>query len=138
MTLDDEQKAGVIGVRLENAHQALTDAEVLLKSGSCRGAINRAYYAMFHAVSALAISTGQVFRKHAALISFFQREFAKPELLDRKHGRALQKAFEDRSEADYEDYIDLDAAQVKNRLREAGSFIEAIEDFLVPDQNPAT
>jgi uncharacterized protein (UPF0332 family) len=43
-----------------------------------------------------------------------------------------QKAFEDRSEADYEDYIDLDVGQVEDRLREAGSFIEAIEDFLAP------
>jgi len=136
MTINDEQKAEVIGIRLENAHQALKDAEVLLKSGSCRGAINRAYYAMFYAVSALAISRGQVFRKHAALISFFQREFAKPELLDRKHGRALQKAFEDRSEADYEDYIDLNTGQVEDRLREAGSFIGAIEDSLAPDRNP--
>lgn len=126
MTLTEEQKRDVAAVRLENAWGALQDAELLHKSGSLRGAANRAYYAMFYSASALAILDGRSFTKHSGLIAHFQREYAKPEVLDRKYGRALQKAFDDRSEADYEDHLSLSEKQVADRVREARDFLEVI------------
>ena len=64
------------------------------------------------------------------MISFFHRDFVKPGLLGREHGRALQKAFEDRSEADYQDYLRLTAQQVDARLAEARDFIDVVSSCL--------
>ena len=125
MILSDDQRREVIGARMANAREALADAETLAGSGSLRGAANRVYYSMFYAVSALAILRGQSFKKHAALISFFHREYIKSGMLDRKHGRALQKAFDDRSEADYEDHVEFTDEQVTGRIQEARDLIQA-------------
>lgn len=130
MNVSPEQRAELIKLRLENARETLEDARLMCDAGSLRSAINRAYYAMFYAVSALALSRGLSFSKHSGLISFFQREYVKASVLDQKHGRALQKAFEDRSEADYQDYLRLTREQVKTRLNEAEDLIHAIESHL--------
>ena len=39
--------------RLEQAHETLREAQILLKEDALRGTINRAYYAMFYALLAL-------------------------------------------------------------------------------------
>ena len=130
MPITEEDREALIKVRIENAKSTLEDASQLLKSGSLRGAANRIYYAMFYAVSALAISQGLSFRKHTTLISFFQKEFSKTGIFDRKHGRALQKAFEDRSEADYQDYMKLTNEQIALRMNEATELIDAVDSYI--------
>lgn len=130
MSLTPEDTAAVIRVRMENAEATLRDAQLLHDAGSLRSAVNRAYYSMFYAASALALHQGLSLSKHSAVISFFHREFVKPGLLGREHGRALQKAFEDRSEADYQDYLRLTAEQVAARLVEARDFIAAVSAYL--------
>ena len=130
MRLTDEEKEALIQVRLTAARESIADARRSCEAGSWRGAMNRAYYAMFHAANALAVANAVVCSKHTHLLGFFHREFAKPEILDRRHGRAFQKAFEDRSEADYQDYVTFDAEQVTVRIREAEAFVNAISQHL--------
>ena len=117
-------------MRTENARATVRDAQLLRDAGSLRSAINRAYYAMFYAASALALSRGLSLSKHSAVISFSHRDFVKPGLLSREHGRALQKAFEDRSEAEDQDYLRLTEQQVDARLAEARDFIEVVSTYL--------
>jgi uncharacterized protein (UPF0332 family) len=69
---------------------------------------------------------GESFKKHSGLIAFFQKEYARSERLDRKHGRALQKAFDDRSDADYEDSVEFSVDQMANRVAEARAFVKAV------------
>jgi len=130
MTLSENEKNALVEVKLENAWRTLNDAQLLLSNGSLRGAMNRAYYAMFHGTSALAISRGFIFKKHTQLIGFFQKEYAKSEILDRKHGRSLQKAFEDRSEADYQDFVTFEQKQVEIRIAEAKAFVEVVAQHI--------
>jgi uncharacterized protein (UPF0332 family) len=75
MTLSEEDRKVLTKVRLENADSTLDDAQPLFERNSLRGAANRAYYAMFYALSALAVSQGRSFRKHSGLIAYFQKEF---------------------------------------------------------------
>jgi uncharacterized protein (UPF0332 family) len=130
LTLSSDEKKALVQVRLQAAAESIDDAKRLCAAESWRGAMNRAYYGMFHAANALALAHGAVCSKHTHLIAFFQKEFAKPEILDRRHGRSFQKAFEDRSEADYQDYITFDEAQVATRIQEAEDFLQAIRDHL--------
>ena len=118
MSLTDNQRNEVVKIRLANAEEALHDATHLLDDGSLRGAANRIYYAVFHAVSALALSRGVSFKKHGSLLTYFHREFVKPGVLDRAHGRAVQKAADDRSDADYSDYVTFNEARYFIHLSE--------------------
>jgi uncharacterized protein (UPF0332 family) len=72
MTLTDQDKQALIQVRLQAADESVADAKRSSAAESWRGAMNRAYYAMFHAAYALAVSRDTVCTKHTQLIAFFQ------------------------------------------------------------------
>ena len=130
MTLLPEQRQEIIRIRIENASQSLKDARILLKNGSLRGAANRIYYAAFYAVSAFAVSQGKFFRKHSGLISFFHADCVHTGMFEHKYGKILQKAFEDRSEADYEDDIEIDANEMAAQIEDVDSLIDTIKRLL--------
>lgn len=69
------------------------------------------------------MAKGKRFHKHGALIGYFQKEYVKTGIFERKFSRALQKAFEDTSEADYQDYLHLTNEQIQSRLEEAEEFL---------------
>ena len=115
---------------MENAEEALHDAERLLDDGSLRGAANRIYYAVFHAVSALALSRGVSFKKHGSLLTYFHKEFVRTGILDRAHGRAVQKAADDRSDADYSDYVTFTTAQITVRTKECRALLDRIAELV--------
>ena len=48
-----EQLEDLLHYRMEQAHETLREAEILLNESALRGTINRAYYAMFYALLAL-------------------------------------------------------------------------------------
>lgn len=132
MTLSPEQRSELVTFRRDNAQKALDDGKLLFEHNSLRSAMNRTYYSMFYAVSAIAIAKGKSFHKHGQLIGYFQKEYVKAGVFERKFGRALQKAFEDRSEADYQDFLHLTEEQVQTRIEEAEEFISATIAYLDP------
>ncbi len=130
MKLTEEERLLLITLRFDNARQALDDAECLLQRNSLRAAMNRCYYAVFYAASALAVAQGATFRKHSGLIAYFHAEYVKPGLLDRKLGRILQSAFDNRSEADYQDLIRFTKDDVEASLQEAVCFVDKLNEYL--------
>jgi uncharacterized protein (UPF0332 family) len=69
MTYSDEERRQLAAMRMARADSVLADASMLVDSGSSLSAINRCYYAMFYAASALAIQNNCDFHKHRAVIS---------------------------------------------------------------------
>lgn len=123
MNLSAAERHALARLRLGNASEALGDAAVLRHADSVRGATNRAYYAMFYAAAALAIHQGQSFRKHAGLIAYIHKEWVATGQLGKQHGRALQRAFESRSEGDYQDVLRLTGQDVDQLIAEAVAFL---------------
>lgn len=131
MTLTDEDRRAVVHLRMENARQTLLDAKLLNDAGSIRSAVNRAYYAMFYAASGLAIARGEAHSKHKGVVTLIHRDFVRTGRLGREHGRALQKAFENRSEGDYQDRLRFTQEDVAEMIRSAEAFIDAVA-VLIP------
>jgi uncharacterized protein (UPF0332 family) len=71
------------------AHRTVQSARLLLTDGDYDGAVSRAYYAMFYVAEALLLSKGMTFSKHAAVISAFGKEFAKPGKIPGEYHRYL-------------------------------------------------
>ena len=71
----DENFQSHIDYRIEQAKEALEDAELLLDAGRYRAGANRLYYACFHAVVAALLTRRLQYSKHAAVIAFFDKEF---------------------------------------------------------------
>jgi len=60
---------------MELAEQALSDAAMAQECGSHRNCLNRAYYAVFYAASALITMRELHSSKHRGVLSFLDREF---------------------------------------------------------------
>ncbi len=90
-----------IQASLDRAVDSLGEAETLLEKGYFDGTASRAYYAAFHAVSALLLTRELSFGKHSAAISAFHRDFVKPGTVRVELGRWLGWLSELRSVGDY-------------------------------------
>ena len=130
MNLSATERNALTRLRLANATEALANAMALRQTESIRGATNRVYYAMFYAAAALAVQQGHSFRKHTGLIAYIHKDWVATGLLEKTHGRALQRAFESRSEGDYQDVLRLTGEDVDKLIADATAFIETVERML--------
>ncbi|MFH1929085.1 MAG: HEPN domain-containing protein [Chloroflexota bacterium] len=70
-----EQLEDLLRSRMEQAHETLREAEILLSESALRGTISRAYYAMFYALLALLATRQLGTSKHSGALALFDREF---------------------------------------------------------------
>ena len=114
--------------RLKQADEAVSEALLLQKAGHYRGAINRAYYAMFYAIQVLVIQNKVKVSKHSGVISYFDREFVKSGIIDKKFSKWLHRLFDLRQDADYGDMFEPSEEQVQQAVGQAREFVMRIRD----------
>ena len=71
--------------RLRQAEDTIAEATLLQNAGHYRGAVNRAYYAMFYAIQVLVVQNNVKVSKHSGIISYFDREFVKSGIFEKNY-----------------------------------------------------
>ena len=125
----DDRLRELIELRMQRAGETLREAQLLAAEHAARGAINRAYYAMFYAVLAILAAKGLGSSKHSGAISLFDREFVKPGDLPKELSRSLHLAFERRQQADYGELVQFDESTVTRVIEEANTFIQDVRAY---------
>ena len=120
---DDANKIAVY--RLKRADDTFAEAEILFKSNSLAGAVNRYYYAAFYAARALLALKGLDSSKHSGVISLFGQNFVKTGLIAPEIAKVLSESFEERIDADYEDFVVPEREQVEGIRAHVKDFIAA-------------
>lgn len=87
---------------LAAADAKLKATELLLREGIYGDAASRAYYAAFHALSALYPAYGNTFSSHAQLIGRFNKDFVRTGYFQPEFTRIMARLFEDRQSGDYD------------------------------------
>lgn len=129
--MDLTTKHTVIRLRLDKAREDLATAQELLELSRWRGAVNRAYYTVFHITSAALLWLDVERKKHAAIEASFNQVFIKPGLLEVEYGRIYRDARKWREEQDYKDIaIPLDEAKVTQIVNDAERFVARLEEYL--------
>lgn len=121
--MDDELKAR-IAARLRKAERKLKAARMLLGAGEIEDAISRAYYAAYHAAQALLLSAGLSARTHEGTLVLFGLHFVQTGRVDRRLGRALSRAREDRENGDYAEVAFFDADDARRSIADARELID--------------
>ena len=93
------------GYRIERAKEMLAAAEGNLEIGQYKTALNRSYYAVFHAMRAANILKGFDSSKHSGVIAFFNKEYLKEGILDRKLSMIIKNSSVLREKSDYDDFF---------------------------------
>ncbi len=72
--------------RLETAKNDLKSAKILFEAGQLKSANNRAYYAMYHAISSIHALDGHAYKKHKDALANFNKGYVKTEIFPRNLG----------------------------------------------------
>ena len=89
-------------------------------------AASRAYYAAFHAVTALFALRGQSFSKHSAIRATVHRDLVKPGEWSADLGEAYQVLSDLREKGDYGGVIRVSEEEAKTSVDSAAEIIEAV------------
>lgn len=126
-----EEKRRVNGNKLmEVAKRNLAEMTTMFENRHYYGTVNRAYYAMFHAVSALLILDGKRFKKHTGVITAFGRDYAKTGLISKEYSELLSKAFDARNKADYDVDMVIDQETAARYCKGAEELVALIDEFV--------
>ena len=107
-------KHSLIQYRLERCDETIEDARIAIDNNRLHNAENRIYYAIFYVVSALAIKYDFSTSKHWNLLAWFNKNFVKTNIIDKKYSATYKNAFERRQEGDYDDFIDFGSPSCLN------------------------
>ena len=127
---EDEERAQFILLWLKKADEALESARLELDAGHPTFAINRIYYACFYAVTALLLTEGKQFSRHAGVRAEFHRSFVKTGRLHKEWGRLYDDLFADRQEGDYLPGTSFDPDDVASRLQLAREFLRLVRELI--------
>lgn len=115
---------------LDKGDESLNSAISELEAGRLTFAVNRLYYAMFYAVSALFAAKSLSYGKHSAVRSALHREFIKPGLMDRSVGRLYDELFNARQQADYVPLVEFDRGIVIEQIGDVSECLPQLRQLV--------
>lgn len=128
--ISQEERDTLISIRLRQAEECIADAELSMANERRAMAANRIYYGMFYAMLALGLLRGFKTSKHQQMIGWFNKNFVHTDIFPRNFSALVKKAFETRSDSDYQVNLvptddDLNALLVNMKL-----FISTVKTWL--------
>ncbi len=123
--MTDEQQA-----LFDKARRALETARLTLDHGDADAAINRAYYAAFHAATAALLAVGETPKTHSGTHHRFHLHYVESGRLSSSIGKTLSYASDARQRADYEAFTVFDEVAAVDLISDVEAFVQAVEEML--------
>ena len=89
-----------------------------LNAREFRGANNRAYYGIYHAVSAIHALDGNAYKRHKDALANFNKNYVKTEIFPRKLGKRIVESEEIRHVSDYDDFYIATREEAEEQRRQ--------------------
>lgn len=125
-----QDNKALIEYRLNEADEALKDAELLLDAGRHRSSANRLYYAAFYAAVAALLTKQLDYSRHSAVIAFFDKEFIRTGILPKEYSRTLHRAFNERQQDDYMPFVEMDPDELTGLLDDVRSMVRGVSAYV--------
>jgi len=120
----------LVAYRMERSNESIEAAKIMFENNMLTFSMNRIYYAMFYAVSALLLLHGITFSKHGQVKGYFNREFIKKGVFPLEMGKAYNKVFEYRQKFDYVDFSVPDGDMVIDYIENFEGFYSKINEYI--------
>ncbi len=125
----DEHKV-LSQARYAHAEECLQAARSLLATENFKSAVNRAYYAIFHAMRAVLAYDDIDMKHHSGIISSFRRLYIKTGALDPQLSVIISQLYDLRTGSDYDDFFEVSRLEVAEQIDNAAFFLREIKRFL--------
>jgi uncharacterized protein (UPF0332 family) len=116
--------------RIESAKEDLQTAKVDYDNGLYKGAINRAYYCIFHSIRAVNILDGFDASKHSSVIAHFNQIYVHSGLFDKAIYKIIDSSYRIREKCDYSDFYIATKDEAEKQIKEAETFVGIVEKFV--------
>lgn len=131
LDLNDEGGAKELAeYRLQVAKEDLAAAKEDLKDNYLRSANNRAYYAIFRAISACLALEFKAYKQHAQVIGNFNKDFVHTGIFPKEISRKISRAQEVRHASDYDDFYVVSIDDAKEQIATAEEVVTMVEKYL--------
>ena len=128
--MESGTKKDLILYRLETAKKDLKSANVLLEIDDCKGANNRAYYAIFYAIRAVLAIDEIDFKRHKDVLAYFNKEYVNKEKFPKMIGRKISQAQRIREDSDYDDDYEPSLEKTEQQINTAQELIDLVEEYV--------
>ena len=128
--MDNEEIEVLSKYRLNQAKENLEEAEALFNINKFKGANNRAYYAIFHAIKAILALEQTDFKKHSSVIAFFNKEYISKKIFSRELGKRVNEARFFREKSDYVDFYIVTKDECQTQIESAKLILENVEKYI--------
>lgn len=115
--------------RLETAKNDLRSARALFDLGDYKGANNRAYYSIFHAINAVHAISGKAYKRRKDAVANFNKDYVRTSIFPREMGRKIGQAEEIRHASDYDDFYIASKEESERQISVADEFIAIAEKY---------
>jgi uncharacterized protein len=126
----EENRRANIAAELDKSRRALSTAGVNAAAGDFDAAVNRLYYAAFHAVMAVCLTEVLEPKTHHGARHLLNVHFVLTGKVDEWVNGALTRLEDDRYVADYEAGFHIDQQRYELRRQEAGRLLERLSGYL--------
>lgn len=127
----EEKVKDMIKAQIAKSEEKLSAAKSLFKDEFFDDAVSRAYYAVFHAASAVLLAEGITVETHDALKTMFGLKFVKTGKINKRYGRILNTLKDERENGDYDIFTDFDSQEVDDIVKQAEEFVGEMKRFLI-------
>jgi len=95
-----------------------------LSAGRFQNAVRDAYFACFHAFSAVLLAEGKSFRRHREVRSALHRDYIRTKKIAAEWGKHFDWLFDNRQKADYRPLVQFEQDQVKEIIERSELFLQ--------------
>ncbi|XBX07730.1 HEPN domain-containing protein [Enterocloster clostridioformis] len=95
-----------------------------------RAANNRAYYSIYHSITAVLALEQVAFKRHKDTIAYFNKEYVKTEKFSRQLGRRIGRAQEIRHASDYDEFYIASVEEDQEQIDAAELVLNAVEQYV--------
>lgn len=116
--------------RLLVAKEDLNTAKMNFENKQFRASNNRAYYAIFKAVSACLALEFKAYKHHSQVLGNFNKDFVHTGIFPKEISRKISRAQEVRHASDYDDFYVVSVEDAREQLETANEVVDMIEKYL--------
>ncbi|MGD9994852.1 MAG: HEPN domain-containing protein [Salinivirgaceae bacterium] len=128
--INEEDRNALVNYRMVQANDTIELAKFLIDSNRLTVAVNRIYYGLYYSITALAIKNQFETSKHAQLIGWFNKAYIATGIIDKRFGKILRNAYQNRTKGDYDAFVTFDKEGLVAMHSEMIDFIKEIQRLI--------
>ncbi len=115
---------------LAKAEKKLLSAKLSAENSFFDDAVSRAYYCIFHSISAVLLLDGREFSSHNQTLGAFNKNYIHSNIFPKEFGKLIYQIFEFREIGDYDIDAVISAEKTNELLMSAEEMFHIIDDYI--------